>query len=264
MPIKTREEVTVSRGDGERQPVAAGAEPVSVAMPTGTVKAAAEEVAEQYETDEIEEHARAIATAWEESLKRQVRQARTREGQEAAEPITVHGGTLYQWWNVLLAGPFQPIGALGAFLPHKIVLHGEPAFMLAAIVRNPNPIPGGPNPSAAQVMAPYEYRATLQTGNLTTWDPGPTFGPQGGVFGGGFVSFELFNLTGFAAPPDGQPNLYEGNMVMDIVGPGQGLPPFAGYSTWVIDPDIELPFLFAPGQAPRLQHDIPARFLLYR
>jgi hypothetical protein len=231
---------------------------------TGTVRQAAEEAATMYDVHEINKHAEMIIGAWKARLESEVRMVKqTQISEQAAGPITAHPA-LYQWWNVLLAGPFQPVAPLGPFLPHKIIEHGQPAFMIAAIVRNPQPLPGGPNPSAAQIMAGFDYRVTLSTGKLNTWTAGPSFGPQGGVFGGGFVNFQVFNLTGFNVPADTQPDLYEANLVMDIVSAAPGLPPFAGYATWVLDPDVELPTLFTPGQGPRLQHDIPARFLMYQ
>lgn len=249
-----------------------------------SVKAAAEIAANTYGLD-MQKNAEAIAKAWEEKLKEQTK-VYTRQlvaltnnkkeaGVEAAEPITLHGGIPYQWWNLLLAGPFQLVAPLGPFLPHKIIRAGEPAFMIAALWRNPSPLPGGPNPSAAQIMSPFEYRIWLETCNLSSCMDGPDFGPVGNVFGGGFINTHVIPLVpgAFAAPPQGRPSLYEMNMVVDILGPGVGLPPFAGYATWVLDPDLEPPFFFPfvpgvgpviiPGVGPRLQHDIPARFLVY-
>jgi len=263
-------EVTVKAASGD-----VGAPAASV----GRVAAAAVEAADLYASDEVEKHARYIADAWEVVLKeqtkvytRQLRQLSNGLGTEAAEPITLHP-LPYQWWNLLLAGPFQSIAALGPFLPHKIIRHDEPAFMIAALWRNPAPIPPGfGNPSAAQIMAPYDFRIHLETCNLTACVNGPDFGPIDGVFGGGFINTFTVPIN-FAQPQQGRPTLYEMNMVVDILGPGVGLPPFAGFATWVLDPDLEPPFffpfipgvgpVFIPGVGPRLQHDTPARFAVY-
>lgn len=203
-----------------------------------------------------------IAAAWEAKLTHQVQA--NQQGNVtplAAEPI---GPGFYQWWNVLVAGPFQAIGPGGAFAPNKIIRGNEPAFLLAAIVRNPAPLPGSPvGPSAAQIMAGFDYCVRTTVGNVTTWQPGPAQATQNGTFGGGFIDILRFDLQGLPQPADCQPNLYEANLVMDIDGPVAGLPPFAGYATWVLDPDYELPDLLTPGQGPRLQHDIPVRFLHY-
>ena len=270
---------TKAGNHGEVTVRAPSVETETPAATVGTVAAAAMEAADLYAQDEVEKHAKHIANAWEVVLKeqtkvytRQLRQLSKGPGTEAAEPITLHPQP-YQWWNLLLAGPFQPIARLGPFLPHKIIRHGEPAFMIAALWRNPAPIPPGfGNPSAAQIMAPFNFRIHLETCDLTACANGPDFGPIDGVFGGGFIN-TFFIPINFPQPQDGRPTLYETNMVVDILGPGPGLPPFAGFATWVLDPDLEPPFffpfipgigpIFIPGVGPRLQHDTPARYAVY-
>ncbi|GAB4408782.1 MAG: hypothetical protein Fur0044_02200 [Anaerolineae bacterium] len=231
---------------------------------------AANTAAVLYTSDEVQQQAQAIITAWEAKLQEQSKQyvqrlmaASQGEQLEAAGPITFHPAP-YQWWNLLLAGPFQPVAPLGPFLPSKIIRAGEPAFMIATLWRNPAPLPGGPNPSAAQIMAPFNFSIWLETINLTHVVNGPDFpaGGLAGVFGPGNIN-SFFIPISFPAPVDGRPTLYEMNMVVDILGPGVGLPPFAGYSTWVFDPDFEPPFLGLPGVGPQFQHDIPARFAVY-
>jgi hypothetical protein len=270
---------------GEEMVVKAPAAPVSVA-------AAAAEAADKYDADNLDAQANDIAKAWEAKLKEQTRLYRKQiaevtqqlaqpkvkggEGTEVAEPITMLGAVPYQWWNLLLAGPFQAGTPTGPFLPHKIIAANENAFMLVALWRNPLPLGGGP--SAANVMAPFQYKVRLATVNLTAVGNGPTFqSPPAGlaVFGGGFVNVHAIPMPAgvFGAPPQGTPTLFEVNAVVDIIGPGVGLPAFAGYSTWVFDPDTEPPFLFPfipgvgyvfiPGIAAQLQHDTPARFLVY-
>jgi hypothetical protein len=39
--------------------------------------------------------------------------------------------------------------------------------------------------------------------------------------------------------------------------------PFAGYSTWQVNPDTEPPFLGLPPAPAGLLHDVPARVLVY-
>jgi hypothetical protein len=256
------------------------AEELTIKAPTpNTVAEAAQAAADAYAPEEVEKHAQAIADAWESKLKEQTRiyQKRFTEASkpEAAGPITLHPQP-YQWWNLLMAGPFQQVAPLGPFLPSKIIRIGEPAFMVFALWRNPGPIPGGPNPSAAQIMSPFQFSVWGETINLSTVQNGPDLGPITGTFGGGFINIftSLIPAGFFPAPPDGKPYLFEMNGTVDIIGPGVGLPPFAGFSTWVLDPDSELPFaipflpgvgpVFVPGVGPRLQHDTPARFLVYR
>ncbi len=110
-------------------------------------------------TEEIEQQAKAIMASYEKKLvasttkyQQQLAQlsAKAEGSAEIADPITSHFGITYQWWNLLMLGPFQQVAPLGPFRPSKIIRLGEPAFMIAALWRNPLPLPGGPNPSAAR------------------------------------------------------------------------------------------------------------------
>jgi hypothetical protein len=257
-----------------------------------SVAAAADQAAATYAADDLASQADAIRAAWAGVLATQTREyqrqlalltqqsmARTTStnghGTEAAEPVSAFFGIPYAWWNLLLAGPFQQVAPGGPFRPSKIVRIGEPGFMLAALWRNPAPLPGGPNPSAAQIMSPFRYTVRLETMNLSAVAHGPDFAAvQNQPFGGGFVNIHTLPLPALPQPQEGRPTLYEVNAVVDVLGVGPGLPPFAGFATWVLDPDAEPPFFFPnipgvgpvviPGVAPRLQHDTPARFLVYR
>jgi hypothetical protein len=201
-----------------------------------------------------------------------VERARSARNGEAglADPIVpgVFGAPPYPYWDMLMYGPFQPLGAgaAGPFLPNKVIKAGEPAFLIGVLWRNPAPVNWiAPGPSAAILTASMNFQVRFETINLTTVTNGPDLGPFT------FAPIGLSPVTAFIvpltpitsiAPADGSPNLYEINMVADVVGPVAGLP-FAGYSTWVFDPDFEPPFLFLPPVAPALQHDIPARLLIY-
>jgi len=255
-----------------------------------SVATAAQDAATMIGADDLAGQAEAIAKAWQGVLHAQTQAyqkqlievtrklaARTAaaSGTEAAEPVSSFFGIPYAWWNLLLAGPFQAVAPGGPFRPSKIVRIGEPGFMLAALWRNPAPLPGGPNPSAAQIMAPFRYTVRLETMNLSSVSNGPDFAPVvNAAFGPGFTNIHVLPLPAFAPPQEGRPTLYEANAVVDVLGVGPGLPPFAGFSTWVLDPDNEPPFffpfipgvgpVFIPGVGPRLQHDTPARFLVYR
>jgi len=255
------------------------------AAPVHMVREAAEAAADVYAPDEVEKHAQAIADAWEARLReqtkvytRRVRALAREAGPEATGPISQFQSGEYLWWNLLLAGPYQRTDPDGPYQPAKIIRHGEWAFMLVALWRNTEPL-GIAGPPASQVMAPYEYEVWLETTNITDCANGPDYGPITGTFGGGNTNVFWVRLrpSDFPEPSQGKPTLYEMNMVVDIKGPGPGLPPFAGYATWVYDPDSELPFgpvrvwipgvgwvlMNIPGRSARLQHDIPARFLVY-
>jgi hypothetical protein len=235
-----------------------------------SVAAAAMAAAESYAADEVDAQTQAMMEAWKIMLKGQSRryvkwamkEAMERREAEIAEPI---GPVfpLYPYWNLLLAGPFQPLGGPGGpFLPHKIMRAGDPAFMLGALWRNPACINWVcPAPSACELMSGWNAQVWLRTCNLTTCTRGPSFGPFNIVFTPFPNCTNIFEIPiTFPTPPQGEPDLYEANATVDITGPG--VVSFAGYSTWVFDPDSD-PFPPLPGVGPQLQYDIPARFLVY-
>jgi hypothetical protein len=285
------------------------AQKVPAATRIGTVSEAAAKAAEAFAQDEFEKHAEAMGQAWEAKLLAQTQQytrhamelARTlrlsggdgTEEPELAEPIALPPGLPpYPWWNVLLAGPFQPGIAPapslppGPYLPHKIIAFNEPSFMIAAAWRNPAGIDwNGTNPSASVVMGAFNLSISFETVNLTSVTNGPDFGPfTFAPLGPGVVNRWIlpFPPNTFPAPLQGRPNLYEMNMTADVSGPIAGLP-FAGFATWVYDPDREppiwpppLPFPLPPpwppippqpwfwSSLPHWQFERPARFMVYR
>jgi hypothetical protein len=261
-------------------------EKVMPAVTKGMVREAAMNAAESYAPDEVEKHAQLIGEAWMEKLnqqakayKKQIKAIAQEAGMEATDIETPAG---YTWWNLLLAGPFQVPAVGGPFQASKVIRGGDPAFMLAVIRRNPDPIPGTLI-SASTLMSPLDYSLTLQTINLTSVTSGPVFGPINATFGGGIFGFLNFHIItmNFTTPPEGRPDLYEANMVVDISGPVPGMP-FAGFNTWILDPDAEPAiaantsfFIFSgsmgsafvpglPSGVGGLQLDTPARFLVYR
>jgi len=181
---------------------------------------------------------------------------------------------LYPWWNLLMAGPFQPFVGVG---PQKNFTPGQFAFVLGALWINPAPINWfPPGPSAAAIMAGWNMRINFNTINLTTVAAGPAIppvnmNPIGPRFGPPWFKpfIRLLGPGVFPVPPQGSPTLYEMNVTADISGPVP-LPLFAGYSTWVFDPDAEpatwppwIPGVSRPAVPPQWQYDIPMRFLVY-
>jgi len=228
--------------------------------------------------DSYEKKLLAATTKYQQQLSELTTQPQAQAGAgEAADVTASFFGITYQFFNLLMLGPFQRAAPLGPFRPSKIIISGERAFMIAALWRNPLPLPGGPNPSAAQIMSPFQFRIRGEVMNLSTVTDGPDFAPVTGTFGGGFINTFQMNVPALPVPTEGNPTLYEANFTVDILGVGTGLPPFAGYSTWLFDPDNEPPFvlpnIFIPGigtrtirvpsLGPLLQHDIPARFMVY-
>jgi hypothetical protein len=103
------------------------------------------------------------------------------------------------------------------------------------------------------------FRVSFDQLNLTTAAPGPNF-----VFVGNFgpapVPSLIIFVVPFIAPAVSTPQLVEVNVTADILDLGQ---PYAAFATWHVDIDREPPFLGLPPVAPRLEHDIPQRYLIY-
>jgi hypothetical protein len=195
MAVKTAEELVVKSSNGHA---------------STSVAAAAKEAGNEFGTTDVDAQGKAIAEAWQSKLTEQTKALSKRLSQaaapsnnaiEAGSPI---GPGLYNWFDVLVVGPFQQTGPLGPFLPHKIISASEAAFLLVAVWRNPFPIPGGGSPpSAAQVMTGLSYRVNVETINLTAVIDGPDR-QQTGVFGAGFIDVHVFN---FPAGPSGRRRL---------------------------------------------------------
>ena len=144
---------------------------------------AAEKAAEIYQPDELEKHANIIMKAWEVRLQKQTDEyikrvvaykKQEKVTTEIAEPWSLPPlAPPYPWWNVLLAGPFQPGVTTvphvppGPYLPHKIIAAGEPAFMVGAVWRNPFGIDwNGTNPPASVVMSVFNARKARAPASL--------------------------------------------------------------------------------------------------
>jgi hypothetical protein len=185
------------------------------------------------------------------------------EGQEIAGPFGPVW-PLYPWWNLILAGPFQRLGgAGGAFLPHKVIRWDDDTFMLGVVWRNPACINWAcPAPSACEIMSGWTARVWLRTCNLTRCVAGPGFRITPDIVFPAYPTCRNFfrRFIRFPAPPQGAPDLYEMNATVDITGPG--VVSFAGYSTWVFDPDWD-PFPPMPPVGPHWQYDHPVRMLVY-
>lgn len=179
---------------------------------------------------------------------------------EIAEPVTPLP-VPYLWFDLMVMGPFQPIAPNGPFLPHRIIRAGEPALLLAVLWRNPVSLLGGP--SAAQIMSPFQYVVRGQTIDLNSVTNGPDLGPVTNMFGGGFVNVEMLPLVSLPAPAQGEPRMLEIHVTVDMLGPGPGLPPFAGFATRWFQPDLQPPFLGLPGILPGFLEETPVRALVY-
>jgi len=60
--------------------------------------------------------------------------------------------------------------------------------------------------------------------------------------------------------PGPDPDVYEANVTLDIVNPGQ---PYAAFATNFIDEDTDPGFFFVPPDPPGWRHELPNRYLVY-
>jgi hypothetical protein len=187
------------------------------------------------------------------------------QGQALTDPVTENFFVPpYNWWDMFLVGPFQFTGGpAGPFLANRVIKAGELAFYIAVVWRNPAPIGWAyAGPSSATMMSPLNLQVRLESSNMSTMTDGPDFVPAAlAPLGPGPIDAFVVPVS-FPAPPQGEPHLYEINMTADVSGPVPGIP-FAGYSTWVLDYETELPFLFLPAGPIGLKHDVPSRVLVY-
>jgi hypothetical protein len=221
-------------------------------------------VAAQPIIDELEARLTELSAAHYKEVTRRIKEKT--QGQTLTDPIS-QGVAVppYNWWDMLMVGPFQGTLPLGPFPPSKVIDAASPipAFFVCALWRNPFPINWALfGPSASMMMSPLNVQVRLESINLTSVTDGPDFVlPPLSPMGPGPINAFAVPIT-FPAPPQGQPHLYEINMTADITGPVPGLP-FAGYSTWLLDFEADLPFLFLPTGPAGLRHDVPARVLVY-
>lgn len=174
---------------------------------------------------------------------------------EAGEPQLAAG---YQYWNCLTVGPIQFFGN-PPYRPSKIIAAGEASLMLGVIWINPVNGPGGSLPGTI-VLGGRPFRARFEGVDLTNVANGPDM-----TFAGVLASPApvVTLLTYWMPTPDPgiNPRLYEMNFTADVTLPGQ---PFAAFSTWHFDPDLEPGFLGLGPVGPHWQFERPARFLIYR
>ncbi|MBL7256264.1 hypothetical protein [Paractinoplanes lichenicola] len=192
---------------------------------------------------------------------------------EAADAQATFGGVPYQFFDLIAVGPFQPIGPVGPFQPSRIIQTGEPAFLIAAIWRNPLPLGFTPgNPSAAQIMTGQSFAVQGLTVNVNSVTPGPVLGPITSVFGAGNINLFVLPIPSLPAPPDLSPRVLDITLTIDV----NGVAPFAGYASTWLQLDSEPPFVFpflpgagggpvvVPGLTPSFVRDTPVRVLIYR
>jgi hypothetical protein len=112
-------------------------------------------------------------------------------------------------------------------------------------------------------MSGWNAQVWLRTFNFTLGAAGPSYGPFDIVLGAFpdclTIQYQWIH-NDLPQPLQGEPHLYEVSATVDITAPGAV--PFAGYTTWHLDPDWD-PFPPMLTTAPHWQFEIPARFVVY-
>jgi hypothetical protein len=186
---------------------------------------------------------------------------------EITDPVSDFLGISYPWFDLIAIGPFQQAQPLGPFAPSRVIRAGEIAVLLAAVWRNPFPLPFGANPSAAQIMTGMQYTVRGETVNVSAVSNGPDLGPVTNTFGAGNVEIHPLVIPTAPAPQDGAPRLLDISLTIDVRSGTSGLPPFAGYASRWLNLDSVPPFLLGnvqvPGTVPGFINDTPVRVLVY-
>ena len=164
----------------------------------------------------------------------------------------------YVAFDVAATSPIQPI-ALPPYQPSKVIAAGEPAYLIAYMFVNPlASIPDGFAVPPTVQLGGRGWRVSLDLMNVT--DLTHTTLVQTGTYGpvAPSLSFAVFTLPTPNPGPDAA--VYEANVTLDIVDPGQ---PYAAFATNFFDVDYDPSFLGIPSTSAGRRNELPNRYLLY-
>ena len=176
------------------------------------------------------------------------------EWRSAPQPAVVE---LQYWWDMISLGPIQ-ITTNPPYAPGDVIRSGEEAYVVTLVILNGAPIlPPGVSPGEALSNFALPFEVTYQTGNLTTWSPGPSnvnVEHNLNLVPGEFFYVDVLAFT----PSDYDEVMFEMNVSARIFGCGENyVPTFSGFSREVVDFDSSI---FAAG--PRLV-SAPIRYEVY-
>ncbi len=145
--------------------------------------------------------------------------------------------------------------------PSKIVPAGAITLILTILWTNPvRAIPCGWAFPPTDLLHGKSVRVRFEQVNLSTVADGPDFEFLFNHSGDPIILLPWF----FIAPPTGpNPQLMEVNATADLNEILDPAAAFAAFGTWHYDVDREPPFLITPGMPPRLEHDVPMRYMVF-
>ena len=164
----------------------------------------------------------------------------------------------YVAFDVAAASPVQITG-LPPYQPGKVIAAGESAYLYVYMFVNPlASIPDGFAVPPTVQLGGRSWRVSLDLMNITdlthtTLVQTGTYGPAAPT-----LQFAVFTLPTPDPGPDAA--VYEANVTLDIVDPGQ---PYAAFATNFFDWDDDPGFLFVPPTPPGWRHELPNRYLVY-
>ncbi|MDJ0772443.1 MAG: hypothetical protein QNJ49_03295 [Mastigocoleus sp. MO_167.B18] len=167
----------------------------------------------------------------------------------------------YNPFDIFTLSPIH-FGPFPYITPSKIVPAGEITLILTVLWTNPViSVPCGWGFAPTTQLIGKDVRIRLEQVNLSTVTDGPDVEFLFNHSGDPIILFPWF----FIAPPTGaNPQLMEVNVTVDV---NAVLPDpaayFAAFGTWYYDIDRQPPFLITPDMPPRLEHDVPMRYMVF-
>jgi hypothetical protein len=213
----------------------------------------------------VDEKMKNLVGVWKER-----KEART-TGLKSAGVVTTPGN--YQYWNCLLLGPYQKSTM---DRPMKIIAADEPAVLIGVIWVNPEADPDG-GVSGTEFMAGRPYRACFRAIGISDTLDVVTH-KVNGVFQSLADEFTFIEWNFPVSDPGDYPKEYEVHLSVDLAQSGlrfatfatyhwdpEGDEAFPGMNRWTTTSGINIGAVpSVPRKDPHFDHDIPARFLVYR
>jgi hypothetical protein len=164
----------------------------------------------------------------------------------------------YVAFDVAATSPIQLTG-LPPYQPSKVIAAGERAYIVAFMFVNPvASIPDGFAVPPTVQLGGRRWRATLDLLDLTTLNRIKRVRTH--VFPSVAPSFHFVIYRVPTPDPGLDAAVYEANVTLDIVDPGQ---PYAAFATNFFDVDADPGLLFVPPRGPGWRHELANRYLVY-
>jgi hypothetical protein len=164
----------------------------------------------------------------------------------------------YVAFDVAATSPIQFTG-LPPYQPGKVIAAGERAYIVAFLFVNPvASIPAGFAVPPTVQLGGRRWRATLDLLDLTTLNRTKQIRTNVYPAAAPSIDFVIYQVPTPNPGPDAA--VYEVNVTLDIVDPGQ---PYAAFATNFFDVNADPGEVFVPPSPPGWRHELPNRYLVY-